>query len=317
MKEIRDVNILVTGATGFMGSHLTRKLVALGGNVSIILRNTSDTSKISDIFHEIDKHNVDMGDVNVLRDTLKNIRPKIIFHLAAYTDVSRTFSGIEHIIESNIRGTINLLHALEGIDLESFVNTGTCEEYGDNPVPFHEDQLPNPVSPYSASKTALTFFCKMLHKTMGYPIVTLRPFLSYGPYQDQNRFISQAITAALKNNEFKMTAGEQTREFNYISDIVDGFIKASITKNAIGETINIGNGVEYQIKDVINRIFNMVGSSGKLRIGALPYRVGEARHFYCNNTKAREILNWEPVVDLDSGLKMTIEWYQKNMVKNI
>ena len=313
MEELRNKRILVTGATGFIGSHLTRRLVQLGGKVSIILRKNSDTSKISDILPYIDCHFADLRDFPNVKDVIHAIQPQKVFHLAAFTDVARTFSNIEEIVDTNIKGTANLLCSLEGINYDCFVNTGTCEEYGDNPAPFREDQLPNPVSPYSASKSAATLFCQFFHKIMGSPIATVRPFLSYGPYQDQNRFIPQAIIAALEDKPFQMTGGEQTRELNYVSDIVSGFIKASVTKIAIGEIINIGNGIEYQLKDVVRKIFSIIGNSSQPLIGALPYRPGEAWHFYCDNSKAKKLLHWKPEIDLDTGLKMTIEWYQKNM----
>jgi nucleoside-diphosphate-sugar epimerase len=138
--------------------------------------------------------------------------------------------------------------------------------------------------------------------------------LSYGPHQDFNRFIPQAISAGLRNEEFNMTAGEQTREFNYVSDIVDGILKASLSPEAIGEIINIGNGIEYRIKDVVNRIFQITGSQVKPRFGALLYRPGETWHFYCDNSKAKKLLQWELKIDLDTGLELTAEWYRKNLM---
>ncbi|PKP61388.1 MAG: hypothetical protein CVT88_00200 [Candidatus Altiarchaeales archaeon HGW-Altiarchaeales-1] len=313
MNNLKEVRVLVTGAGGFIGSHLTRRLVNEGAMVSAF--EISKRDNINDLIDKIDFYNINLCDFESVRNTIKNIQPEVIYHLAGVVDVKRSFLDIDRIISANIQGTANLLHALEGINYDCFINTGTCEEYGDNPAPFVEEQMPNPVSPYSASKVWATFFCKMLYKTLGCPIITLRPFLTYGPYQFSNMLIPSTIISALFKKEFKLSKGEQTREFNYVSDIVDGFIKASLAKKAIGEIINIGNGKEYRIKDVVIKILDIMGNPIEPVIGALPYRPGETNHFYCDNTKAGELIGWESKIDLDTGLKLTIEWYTKEFKK--
>ena len=305
---LRDIRVLVTGISGFICSHLARRLLEEGAEVHGLVRENSNLWRIRDIKNRINLHYADLRDSESVRKAVQDIKPKKIFHLAAYVDVSRSFEVMDEMIEVNIKGTLNLLRALDGADYDCFINTGTCEEYGDNLVPFREDQIPNPVSPYSTSKVSTTLFCKMLYKTMGLPIITLRPFLTYGPMQESNMLIPSVIKRAINRERFEMTAGEQTREFNYVDDIVDGFIKASVTKKAIGEIINIGNGKEYRIKDVVVKILNIMGNPIEPLIGALPYREGETMHFYCDNTKARELLSWNPKVSLDEGLKKTIDW---------
>jgi nucleoside-diphosphate-sugar epimerase len=216
-------------------------------------------------------------------------------------------------IEANIKGTLNLLRGVieEKIILECFVNTGSSEEYGNGPVPFSEDQRERPVSPYSASKVAATYFCQMIYRSMGLPIVTLRPFLVYGPNQDTDMFIPSLIQHCLEGKDFPMTEGDQTREFNYIDDIIEAYFLAASCPQAAGEVINIGNGIEYRIKDVAEKIVDMMGNPIKLLIGALPKRPGEAKHFFCSNEKTREILVWSPKISLDEGLARTITWYRK------
>ena len=307
---LRDIKVLVTGISGFIGSHVVRRLLKEGAEVHGLVRENSNLWRIQDIKNQINLHYVDLRDFESVRKAVHNIEPQKVFHLAAYVDVNRSFEVMDEMIEVNIKGTLNLLRVLDGADYDCFINTGTCEEYGDNPVPFREDQVPNPVSPYSASKVSTTIFCQMLHKTMRLPIITLRPFLTYGPMQESNMLVPSLIKKAIKRERFEMTAGEQTREFNYVDDIVDGFIKASLTKRAIGEIINIGNGKEYRIKDVVVKILNLRGNPIEPLIGALPYREGETMHFYCDNTKARELLGWNPKVSLDEGLEKTVDWYK-------
>ena len=309
---LKDIKVLATGVSGFIGSHLAGRLVEEGAEVYGLGRNSSNLWRIQDFKNQITLKYADLTDFDSVKKAVQGIKPQKVFHLAAYVDVSRSFEVVDEIVEVNIKGTLNLLRALDGSGYDCFINTGTSEEYGDNPVPFKEEQVPNPVSPYSASKAATTMFCQMLHKTSGAPIITLRPFLTYGPGQESNMLIPSLIKKTLKGEAFEMTGGEQTREFNYVDDIVDGFIKASITPGAIGEIINIGNGLEYKIRDVVEMVLRLMNSPLKPKIGALAYRLGETWHFYCDNTKARDILAWEPKVSLEDGLRMTVSWFQQH-----
>lgn len=314
---LSNLKVLVTGISGFIGSHLARRLGEEGAEVHGLVRSSSNLWRIQDLNNQINLHYADLSDSESVKKAVQAIKPKKVFHLAAYVDVSRSFEVVDEMVEVNIKGTLNLLRALEGTGYDCFINTGTSEEYGDNPAPFREDQTPNPVSLYSASKVATTMFCQMLHKTLGLPILTLRPFLTYGPGQESNMLIPSLMKKVLKGEALEMTKGEQTREFNYVDDIVDGFIKASISPEAVGEIINIGNGLEYKIREVVEMVLKLVNSPIKPNLGALAYRPGETWHFYCDNTKARKILCWEPKVDLEDGLKRTINWFQKHYLEKV
>ena len=162
------------------------------------------------------------------------------------------------------------------------------------------------------SFTSFTIINRRFYKTIKLPIVTLRPFLAYGPHQDTDMFIPSLINHCLEGCDFKMTKGDQTREFNYVDDIVTAYIKAAVSKNAIGEIINIGNGIEYSIRYVADKVLELTGSRIKLLTGALSKRPGETSHFFCSNKKAKELLGWFPKVSLDEGLKRTIDWYKKS-----
>lgn len=311
IETLKNTKVLVTGISGFIGSHLARRLVGEGAEAYGLVRESSNLWRIQDLKSQIKLHYADLRDFESLRKVILTIKPQKVFHLAAYVDVSRSLDVMDEMVEVNLGGTLNLLRALDGTGYDCFINTGTCEEYGDNTVPFRESQVPNPVSPYSASKVATTMFCQMLHKTKGLPIVVLRPFLTYGPGQESNMLIPSLIRKTLKNEAFEMTEGEQTREFNYVDDTVDGFIKASLNPRAIGELINIGNGLEYKVRDVVEMVLRLMHGSLKPKLGALSYRPGETWHFYCDNTKAKEILGWKPKVNLEDGLRLTINWYQE------
>jgi UDP-glucose 4-epimerase len=312
-KDLKGVSVLVTGANGFIGSHLTRRLLSLGAEISIFVRPQASLWRIMDIKDKIKIYPVDIKDFETVKVSVKKIDPVKVYHLAAYVDVSRSFELIDEMIDNNIKGTVNVLMALKesNCNFDCFVNTGISEEYGDNEAPFLETQTPNPVSPYSASKVAGTYFCGMMHKTQCMPIVTLRPFLTYGPYQVSNMLIPGLIKKCLLNEEFQMTKGEQTRDVNYVGDIVDGYIKASLAKEAIGEIINLASGREHQVKDVARLIIGLIGTKVMPDMGILPYRAGETMHYYGSNAKAKKLLGWQSKVGLEEGLKTTISWYKE------
>lgn len=301
--------VLVTGISGFIGSHLARRLVREGTTVHGLVRKSSSLWRLQDLKDRLELHYADLTESEAVSRIVHRVKPLKVFHLAARVDVSRSWALVDEMVEVNVKGTLNLLRAAAEAGCDCFVNTGTCEEYGDNPTPFKEDQAPNPVSPYSASKAATTTFCRMLHKTMGIPVVTLRPFLTYGPGQESEMLIPSVIRQAIRNEPFGMTEGKQTREFNYVDDIVDGFVRASVCPQAVGEVINIGCGQEYQIRHVVELVLKLAHCDIKPKFGALSYRPGETWHFYCDNTKARQLLGWEPKVTLADGLKMTIDWF--------
>ena len=308
---LNGIEVIVTGGAGFIGYHLTKRLSELGASVHIF--DVSKNERINSLDDSIKFHQIDLCDFEKVKSGIESTNPQKIFHLAAKVDVKRSIHSIDVNYTQNIISTVNLIKSLENIDIDCFINTGTCEEYGDNQVPFTENQLPNPVSPYSASKSATTLFCTMCHKSLGIPTVTLRPFLTYGPFQDTKMLIPHTIKSVLDSKKIEMTAGLQTRELNYVSDIVEGFILASTEKKAVGEIINIGNGVEYRIIDVVKKIVKLMDSDVEIST-SLPYRPGEAMNFYCDNTKAKKILGWESKVSLDEGLKKTIEWYKNGCI---
>lgn len=305
--NIKGKSVLVTGGAGFIGSHLVKRLIQENAKVSVI-------DKKPGLHKGVDYYSCNLTDIEKLKLLIRKIKPQIIFHLAAFTSPERNVDS-EFVFRNNFQSTINLFKTLNG-KFDLFVNTGTCEEYGNGLTPFEESQAPVAVSPYSASKIASTYYCQMLYNVYNLPIVCLRPFLTYGPRQRNTKMLIPAtIIAALKNEQLRMTKGEQTRDFVYVTDVVDAYIKAIKSKKAIGEIINIGSGKEYKIKDIVEKIIKLTKSKIKPKIGTIPYRKGETMHFYCSNKKAKKLLNWKPKVNLDDGLKRTIKWYEEKWMK--
>jgi len=310
MTLLNGTKVLITGGNGFIGSYLTHELVKNGAKVALIVQPKSDLRRINDLTSRLKIFEADVRDYSGLLEAAKKISPKKIFHLAAYED--RSFENASLSLEINVQGTVNLLRALDGIDYDCFINTGTCEEYGNGCFPFMENQPTIPTSPYPASKSAAVMFCEMYYKFHNRPIVTLRLSPTYGPAQGANKFIPNLIVSALKKIDFKMSEGKQNRGFVYITDTIDGYIKASTNPKAIGEIINLGAEEEYSIKEIAEKIVKIMGNPINILAGNLPNRAEEIWHLYCSGRKAAEILGWKPKYGIDEGLKETISWYKEH-----
>lgn len=316
MDELRSRRVLVTGATGFIGSHLTRRLVELGADVHALTSTVSSVypTRLVDLRDRITIHEGNLCDRSAMDAVVSSSRPSHVFHLGAYTHVGKSWSRVDECIQANVQGTVNLLQSLaERGGYERFVYTGTSEIYGDIEVPFSEGAKVNPVSPYSVSKYAGERYCRMFHDGHGWPIVMLRPFNAYGPAQSPDRIIPEIIVRALRGGHLKMTQGRQTREFNFVEDLADGFVRAAIAEGVEGEIFNLGCGEEVSMRDLATTILDLMGNPIEADFGALPDRPTEIWRMYCDNTKARDRLGWVPRHSLAEGLERTIEWYREEI----
>jgi UDP-glucose 4-epimerase len=307
---VKDSRVLVTGGSGFIGAHLVKRLVQMDAEVYLLSLNRSviDNVRLKDVWSKLRIVNADIRNFDSLA-SLKKLEPEIVFHLAAYHHVGDSFTHFSEALDTNCLGTSNLLEALG--DYERFVYTSTSEVYGlQSSIPFKEEMTPHPISPYAIGKYAGELY-SLMKCNMGYPVTVLRPFNVYGPYQSVEALIPEMISDCLAGRPIKATEGKQTREFNYIDDTIDGFIKAAKTKAAIGEIINLGNSEEISIRDLILKIIELTKSKSKVTFGALPYRPTEIWRMFCDNTKAKKILGWTPKIGLEKGLKETILWFKK------
>jgi nucleoside-diphosphate-sugar epimerase len=310
MSSLVGKRILVTGGSGFIGSHLTRRLVREGAKVGILTKYNSaiDNVRLVDVWDQLQVMEADIRN----HDSLKQIsafRPSIIYHLAAYNHVGDSFVHVSEAIDSNVKGTANLLESYDGY--ERFIYTSTSEVYGhQTKVPFSEDLCPRPVSPYAVGKYGGELYCRIRLERLDKRMVIVRPFNAYGPYQSPRAVIAEVILTCLAGKPVYSTEGKQTRDFNYVENLVDGFVLAGERDQALGEIINVGSGMEISIRELILAIHHLTGSKSELHIGSLDYRPTEIWRMFAENSRARALLGWAPRIDFKDGLRRTISWYK-------
>lgn len=313
---MKDKRVLVTGGSGFIGSHLVSRLVAEGASVAVVVRYDSvmENERLRGSWARISVIEADLRNRGALA-SIRGFQPEIIFHLAAYNHVGESFVQVEECFDVNAKGTANLIDSCG--DVEKLLYMSTSEVYGlQTDVPFVETMTPQPISPYSITKYAGELYCRMKQMVGGKPsIVIVRPFNTYGPYQSTKAVIPELIINCLRGSPIRTTLGEQTREFNFVTDIVDGLIKAASADGEIEGVINIAAGEEVRIRDLVSKIAELTQTSSSIEIGALPYRPTEIWRMYADNSRSREILGWHPIVTLDEGLRITVDWFREYLTK--
>jgi nucleoside-diphosphate-sugar epimerase len=300
-------HLLVIGGTGFIGHHLIRVAQLKGWHTTSVSLNSPSEERFVDGIRYL---HFDMTDDNLVKKYLVEDFNYVV-NLGGYINHQRFQEGGRDLIETHFTALQNLLEFLPRHKLKRFVQIGSSDEYGNASAPQRESMRENPISPYSLGKTSATHFLQMLHRTEGFPAVILRLFLTYGPGQDEGRFLPLIIRGCLDNNEFSTSAGEQLRDFCYVEDTVQAILLALITNKAVGEVINVASGEPVSIQRMIDKVCKFT-SSGKPRYGEVPYRNGENMALYANVEKAEKYLQWKPKTKLDQGLQETIDWYKNN-----
>ena len=311
---MKNNSVLVTGGAGFIGSHLVKRLVASGAKVSVIVKYNSiiDNIRLSSIWEDIQVYEADLRNIDSLRQ-FKDTTFDQVFHLAAYNHVGDSFLHYNEALQSNAIATANLMEFIPSFG--RFLYMSSSEVYGyQRIVPFQEDSLPNPISPYAIGKYAGELFAKMKRIQTGASIVCVRAFNTFGPYQSERAVIPELIIKCLRGNTVKTTLGLQTREFNYVDNILDGLITAIESKPVLDGVINFGSNKEISIAELAKKIHSLTNSKSQLEIGALEERPTEIPRMSADSSKAKEKLMWVPKVLFLDGLRKTVDWY-RNYIK--
>lgn len=316
----RDKKVLVTGAGGFIGSHLCEALLLRGARLTALVRYTSSARwgnleflpEESKERLEVVAGNIEDGDYveRIVREK------EYVFHLGALIAIPYSYVAPRSYLRANVEGTLNVLEAARQCGTRRVIHTSTSETYGTaRYTPIDERHPLQGQSPYSASKIAADKLAESYHLSFGLPVATLRPFNTYGPRQSARAVIPTVITQALTQDEVRLGALEPVRDLTFVADTVEGFIKIAECDQAVGQTINIGAGKGCTIGELAALILSLMGADKP--VVADPQRLrpsaSEVYTLICDNAQARETIGWSPAVGLQEGLRRTIDFVSRNL----
>ena len=315
--------ILVTGADGFIGSHLVESLVRLGYNVkAFTLYNSFNKwgwldSLDKSVLSEVEVFSGDIRDPYGVKNAMEGC--DAVLHLAALIAIPYSYHSPDTYIDTNIKGTLNVLQAARSLNVERIIHTSTSEVYGTARfVPITEEHPLQGQSPYSASKIGADQLAYSFYTSFELPVITIRPFNTYGPRQSARAVIPTIITQIANGLDvLKLGSIHPTRDFNYVQDTVDGFIAALKAENTFGETINLGSNFEISIGDTVNVIAELMNKSITIETDdkRLRPKDSEVERLWADNKKAADMLHWKPkyggLEGFKAGISKTIEWFSK------
>jgi len=310
----QNLPVLVTGAGGFIGSRLVQRLVEQGARVRALVRYNSRAD--FGLLKQLPAHTLaqleiiagDLRDAHTLALAAKGV--ELVFHLGALISIPYSYLHPDEVVESNILGTLNVLQACRTHGC-CLVHTSTSEVYGSAlTVPITEAHPLQGQSPYSASKIGADKLVESFYRTYGVQALTVRPFNTYGPGQSARAVIPTIITQVLTQDVINLGNLEAKRDFTYLDDTVDGFIKAAEAEGVNGETFNLGTGTEISIGELAQLVIKLVGRPVQIAVDAdrLRPEASEVTRLLSDNSKARQLLGWQPQTTLSDGLEQTIAW---------
>ena len=318
-ENLSGVQTLVTGAGGFIASHLVEALVTDGVKVRAFVRYNSrgDPGLLKllpkNIYDQLEIISGDLRDLTAVQSAMRDIN--LVFHLGALIAIPYSYLHPVEVVETNVMGTLNILMAGREQNVDRIVHTSTSEVYGTAlKVPINETHLLQGQSPYSASKIGADKLVESFYRSYDLPVVTLRPFNTYGHRQSARAVIPSIIFQALTNDVIYLGNLDAKRDLTYVTDTVDGFIKVAQVKDIEGDTFNLGTGKEVRIDQLAEEIINQIGKKVKISVDKSRLRPekSEVQRLLADNTLAKERLNWAPCINLGEGINRTIRWIEAN-----
>ncbi len=308
-------SVLVTGAGGFIGSHLVEALVRAGADVRAFVRYTSQAANgclddcAPDVLAEVDIYRGDLANPEAVAGAVGG--RSVVLNLAALIPIPYSYRHPREYVTVNVEGAINMLEACRRHDVERLVHTSSSEVYGTaQRVPIDEDHPLNSQSPYAATKVAADQLALTYWRSFGTPVVVARPFNTYGPRQSTRAVIPTVITQALTRDAIELGSRAPTRDFLFVEDTVGGIMRCAEVASVDGEVINLGTGVEISIGELVDRVCTIVGREVPVHEADERRRPSqsEVERLLADAGKARAMLDWSAGVDLDTGLRRTVEW---------
>jgi NAD dependent epimerase/dehydratase len=312
--------VLVTGAGGFIGSHLSESLVNLGAEVTALVRyNSRNDWGNLELIPDLQRKHIEVVAGNIEDSGLINriVEGKsIVFHLAALIGIPYSYVAPLSYIHTNIEGTLNVLEACRKNGVQKLIHTSTSETYGTAIYsPIDEEHPLQGQSPYSASKIGADKLAESFFRSFTLPVAIIRPFNTYGPRQSTRAVIPTIITQALTQGQIQLGSLDPVRDVNFVMDTVSGFIKVAESDRAVGEVINIGSGVGYSVGELAQKILSLMKIDKPIVVDDSRIRPtnSEVLKLVCDNSKAQELTGWSPGISLESGLLRTVEFIVRHL----
>jgi nucleoside-diphosphate-sugar epimerase len=294
--DLKGKKILVVGGNGYLGKFLVKVLRENEADIFVISRNCEQSNS---------QFTVDITNFDETYKVIQKIKPDIVYHLAANISRNRDFTIYEEMATVNVQGTLNILKSLEGIDAH-FIFTSSSEIYGNNASPFHENQIPKPVSPYSLTKINAEILVQTYSTNQSKKFTNLRVFNFYGESMPEGFFIPQMIQSLKKGEDFLMTKGEQVRDFLYVGDVVKALVLTAKNTSSYGETMNVCSGKGTKLSQLAAAVNTSMKTKAKIVLGAIPYRDNEVWEMIGDNSKIKKITGFEPKISIDKGIEIVI-----------
>ena len=319
--NINNKKILITGAGGFIGSHLTEYLVEQGHQVKAFVRYNSrnfwgwlEKSKYID---DIEIYSGNIRDYDSVYKSMKGI--EYVFHLAALIGIPYSYYSPLAYIKTNVEGTCNLLQAAKEFNIQRMIHISTSEVYGTAQyIPINEKHPINPQSPYAATKASADYLAKSFYLSFDLPVTIVRPFNTFGPRQSARAVIPTIITQVLNDKKtIKLGNLNSSRDFAYVLDTVEGIFQIGLHDKTIGEIINIGTGEDISIYETVNIVSKLIDDDINIKTKIESKRVrpekSEVQRLVCDYSKAHKLAGWKPRYTLEEGLEKTIDWFRENL----
>lgn len=302
-----DKIVFVTGASGYIGTQLVRRLVA--SNYMVIGLDMRFSNKfLAEFKGKVVINAGSILDEEYLKILFNTYAPNYIVHLAGLKNRKNEFSEFKDSINVNYMGALNLFkYALNVKSLEHIVIMGSTEEYGCVSSPYREDTQEQPNSSYGLSKLAASRLAMLFHRQFGLPVTELRPTVAYGPEQGTDMFLPAMICSLVNGQEFRMTKGEQLRDYVFVDDLIDAILLSLKAKESSGKVLNISSENPQRLCDIADMVAKYIGAENLLKIGAIPYRNTEMMFYSVDSSAAYDIIQWEPKTSIEEGIKITVD----------
>ena len=298
--------VLVTGATGFIGRHLVRRLVALGAEVHAGTRRRPEDVSFGPDSPSVTCRQVDLADRDAVLALYDDVRPDVVFHLASRVAGSRDLELVHPTLSDNLCSTVHLLEAAARHGCERFVQVGSLEE------PAEGDGVAVPSSPYAAAKAAASTYCRMFHQLYAVPVVRARVFMVYGPGpQDENKLVPYVIRSLLDGETPSFSSGTRPVDWIHVDDVVEGFLRLAVTPGLEDRLVDLGTGTLHTVRDMVEQLFTALDADTTPSFGGRNDRAQEQIR-RADVERTRELLGWAPGIDVKDGVEQTVAWFRSH-----